>query len=156
MHPGDGRTYRDVEDIPGNIYWLPPIYKVDITYNVFVIKSSFIPELYRRFQGCCVKLVMYLINWYFEGAYCLHLQGKILWTWIFIHVNLWSLCRNYGTRYQTYILLPLISPRWVLGPSLCQIIFYVQLADTFLSYYLIHKVGFVLKGYICAVVYNRI
>jgi len=61
MHPGDGRTYRDVEDIPGNIYWLPPIYKVGIT-NVFVIKSSFNPELYRRFQECCVKLVMYLIN----------------------------------------------------------------------------------------------
>jgi hypothetical protein len=76
---------RDIEDIPGIIYWLPPINKVGITHIVFVIKSSVGPELNRRFEECCVKLVMYLINWYFEGAYCLHLQGKIFWNWIFIH-----------------------------------------------------------------------
>jgi pyruvate/2-oxoglutarate dehydrogenase complex dihydrolipoamide dehydrogenase (E3) component len=47
MDPGDGRTYRDVEDIPGNIYLFPPIYKVGITYNVHNIKSLFGPGIYR-------------------------------------------------------------------------------------------------------------
>jgi hypothetical protein len=44
MHPGDGRTYRDVEDIPGHIYRHPPIYKVGIKYNVFVINHHSAPN----------------------------------------------------------------------------------------------------------------